>query len=199
MSGVPDIPICILAGGASRRFGSNKALALLAGKPMVQHVVERIKSQTAGPIAINANSDYGLAGMGLTIVPDRKWSSEGPLAGIASALTWATELDATKVVTVALDLPLLPLDLISKLAETGRPSIAASGDQMHPVNGLWEVGQLDALEVYLQSGRRSAHGWAKQSEASVANFEIDANGIDPFWNVNTPDDLSKAELMLKSS
>jgi molybdenum cofactor guanylyltransferase len=197
MSELPDFPICVLAGGASRRFGSNKALALLGGKPIVQHVIDRIKPQSNGPIAINANSDDGLAELGLAIIPDTKWNGEGPLAGLANALAWTSEMKASEVVTVALDLPFLPLDLVSRLAVTGSPSITASGDQTHPVNGIWKAGQLDALEAYLQSGRRSAHGWAKECKASVTSYEKAANGIDPFLNVNTPEDLAKAEAMLK--
>ena len=189
MSALLDIPVCILAGGQSRRFGSNKALALLAGKPLVVHVLDRISSQTQAPIAINCDDAKALSGLGRPIVLDHTWISEGPLCGIFAAIVLAKAQGYDDVVTVAVDLPCLPEDLIRTLSNACAPCVAASQTRWHPVNGLWATSQVRDLDDYLRSGRRSAHGWAKYCRAKIAEFDNQVGGFDPFYNINTLGDL----------
>ncbi|MDY7097697.1 MAG: molybdenum cofactor guanylyltransferase [Pseudomonadota bacterium] len=196
MNSKPDIPVCILAGGAASRFGENKALADLAEKPMVCHVLDRIADQTAGEVAINANDARPFSDFGLRILPDRKWEKAGPLAGIYAALQWASQQGFDSVVTVAVDIPFLPKGFISDIVQTAPPAIAASMGRWHPVNGIWGVRNLPVLDAYLGSGRRSAHGWAEYCRANVAQFTPLAGQPDPFWNVNTKEDLEQANAML---
>lgn len=197
MASLPDIPICILAGGTSRRFGEDKALATLGDKPLLSHVVERVRGQTSGAIAINAPSPEGLERWGLPIIADGAWEGEGPLAGIYAAMEWASSLGAPQVATIAVDLPFAPLDFVQKLSANGAPAIAVSSERWHPVNGLWSIDQSSALHAYLESGKRSAHGWAEHCNASLASFDIAPGEVDPFWNINTREDLAKAEEMLR--
>lgn len=204
MAELPNVPVCILAGGASRRFGSNKALAKLQGKPLVQHILERLRVQTRGPIALNVGAAVSgepviakpLAHLGLPILPDNAWEGSGPLAGIFTALEWGQQNALETVLTVAVDLPFVPLDLIERLQASGSPAFAATLDRWHPVNGIWKTSQIEALAAYLESGRRSAHGWAKECSARVASFDQGIDGTDPFWNVNTPDEMAHAEQLL---
>lgn len=193
MAQKPDIPICILAGGASRRFGTDKALAVLNGKPLLSHILDRVRNQTSGPIAINTGNVESCLEFGLPLLQDKECQGFGPLAGIYTALGWALQEGCDAVITLAVDLPFVPLDLATRLSASGAPSIAATKDRWHPVNGIWQAAQLEALGTYLQSGKRSAHGWAEHCGAHIAVFEEGAEGVDPFWNVNTPDDLAAAE------
>ncbi|MEP0393292.1 MAG: molybdenum cofactor guanylyltransferase [Erythrobacter sp.] len=193
MAAFPNIPICILAGGTSRRFGSDKALAMLGGKPLLEHVLDRVRQQTSGPIAINAPLSKGFERWELPIIPDTLSESIGPLAGILTAMEWASIQGFESIVTLAVDLPFAPLDLVSKLAEKGAPAIAITGDRWHPVNGLWRADSQSALRFFIDNRSRSAHGWAEFCGASRVAFDHEPGGIDPFWNVNTQDDLAAAE------
>lgn len=192
-----SIPVCILAGGASRRFGSNKALALLGGRPLISHVLERVGQQTQSPIAINCDEAGAFADFDLPLVPDSKWTGEGPLSGIFASITWARAQGYSQVATVSVDVPCLPMDLISKLSGAGAPSIASSGDRWHPVNGLWDTSKLDDLDDYLRSGERSVHGWAESCKARVVHFEAARDGLDPFYNINTPAELERISAIPK--
>ena len=191
MVSVCDISILVLAGGGSKRFGSNKALAELGDKPLVSHVIERLRPQTSGRIAINAKNGAEFAHLGVPIVSDGVWQGQGPLAGIRAALLWAKKAGAKQVVTTAVDLPLIPPDFIERLLKAGAPSIAMSGERRHPINGLWDCSQIGALDQYLQSSGRSAHGWAEHCGAKTADFPIQKGACDPFYNINTPDDLER--------
>lgn len=195
----PDMPVCILAGGTASRFGGNKALAELCGKPMLSHVLDRIKDQTSAEVAINANDARAFDSFNLRVVPDTKWKKAGPLAGIYAALDCAREEGFVSVVTVAVDLPFLPENFLSEIAKTGPPAIAASQGRWHPVNGIWSVKGLSDLDAYLASGKRSAHGWAETCKAEVVEFTAAASDPDPFWNVNTQDDLLRAGEQLEGA
>ncbi|MEM6857506.1 MAG: molybdenum cofactor guanylyltransferase [Pseudomonadota bacterium] len=189
MAGECNIPILILAGGSSERFGSNKALAELGGKPLVCHVIERLRPQTSGSIAINTRVPEEFAHIGLPTISDHTWTGHGPLAGIFAALDWAEREGAKQVVTTAVDLPILPSSLINRLVKAGAPSIAGSRARRHPVIGLWRCSQIDVLDQYLRSGRRSAHGWAEHCGASIAEFDTPEGVSDPFLNINTRKEL----------
>jgi len=193
MAQKPDIPICILAGGASRRFGADKALAVLDGRPMVEHLLDRVHGQTIGPIAINTGNAEAFKVLGLPLLRDAAWESSGPLAGIYTALDWASQEGFETVITLAVDQPFAPLDLVTRLNASGVPSIAATKERWHPVNGIWNAAHSETLGAYLESGKRSAHGWAEHCGAKVALFERGPDGVDPFWNVNRPEDMIAAQ------
>lgn len=199
MTDASSTPICILAGGGSRRFGKDKALAQLNGKTLLAHVIDRVQAQSDGAIVINAGDPAPFSEFGLSIVSDGEWRGSGPLAGILTALQWARREGSDTVITLAVDLPFAPLDLIARLNAAGAPAVCASGDRWHPVNGIWRVEQSEALEAYLKSGKRSAHGWAEHCGAAIASFEERQGGADPFWNVNTPDEMAQAERMIEEA
>lgn len=191
---VSEVGVCILAGGASRRFGSNKAFAELHSKPLLAHVIDRIRPQTSGPIIINSNDLECYQGFGLKVIADDDWSGTGPLAGVYAAISWARHSGLDQVVTVAVDQPFLPHSYIATLLQTGAPAIATSLGRLHPVNALWSPHHLSALDGYLRSGNRSVLGWAEKTEARIVEFPESSEMVDPFLNVNTTDDLSIAKL-----
>lgn len=191
-------PAVILAGGrASRMGGCDKGMLLLAGQSMLQWIVTRIKPQSSA-LAVNSNRDQAdYTGFGLTVLQDKPPQLAGPLAGVLAAMEWARTQNCSHVLTVPVDTPFLPRDLTIRLARNvGQAglSIAASDDgavRMHPTIGLWPLNLMDDLHEFLLSGKRKVRDFT-----SAHNPEIVAWGcapVDPFLNVNTPDDLRFAE------
>ena len=188
----PHLPCVILAGGGSRRFGSTKGLAVLNGKPLVEIVKGRLAHQTAGPIAINADAAGEYGRWTDEIVEDVFEGGLGPLAGLHAAMKWAAARGHNTVLTTPVDAPFLPLDLVEKLANAGAPSVAKSDNQIHAVCGLWPVSLLLKLENEIEKGARAAQHWADICGANNAQFEFE-RGHDPFFNINTPEDLCHAK------
>lgn len=193
-------PVVILAGGASRRMGGgHKGLRLLSGRPLLAHVIDRIAPQ-CDALAINTNSPVrDFANFGLPVLPDVVPDRPGPLAGVLTAMDWAATRGADQVVTVPGDTPFLPGDLVPQLmlrAESAadRPVLAESGGRMHPVAGLWPIALRDAMAKALKSGTRRMMDVASAHSAVTVSFP--ATEPDPFFNVNTPEDLTWAEAAL---
>lgn len=192
--GVLDIPCVILAGGKSRRFGMDKGLAELAGTPLIERVEARLRGQTGGPIVINTASVEGYQGFSGRLLSDRIVGDVGPLAGLHAALSWAGDAGYERVVTAPVDTPFLPLDLIAKLASVGGVSVAKSS-RLHPVCGCWSTALVEDIEAAITSGLRAVHCWAEQCDAVAVEFEA-TDGIDPFFNINTGEDLEAAAALL---
>ncbi|MEO0881584.1 MAG: molybdenum cofactor guanylyltransferase MobA [Pseudomonadota bacterium] len=191
---MPDIPAVILAGGTSERFGGPKGLAVLGGKPLIQHVIDRLGAQTAGPLAINCSAHGPYDRGDLTVLPDRMAGGLGPLAGIHAALVWAEEEGGGHVLTAPVDTPFLPLDLLQRLYHGGGPAIAASKGRTHGVCGLWPTSCLPHLEQQLGAADRSVQAWITCCKARIVEFSADP--IDPFFNINRPDDMVKGSQYL---
>lgn len=194
-----DIAGIILAGGnAARMGGGDKPLLDLSGRPLLAHVVARLEPQCAR-LAINANGDAArFSSFGLPVVADTLDGRPGPLAGVLAGLEWARRRSLSHVVTAAGDTPFLPANLVAGLAAmvtvTGRRIVIARSDgRDHPVFALWPVDLADDLASFIETGTsRSVRAFAvDRHDAAYAEFPID-NGLDPFFNVNTPDDLAAA-------
>ena len=183
----------ILAGGGGRRMGgADKALIRLGGAPLLAHVVERLAPQVAG-VALNANGDPArFAGFGLPVLPD-ELADTGPLTGVLAGLDWAERQGADAIVTVAVDTPFFPSDLVSRLVAAGPLSVAATdAGGLHPVFGLWPVTRVPALRESLAAGKRRIGAWAREQGAATAVFPDE----DAFLNINTAADLARAEARL---
>lgn len=194
----------VLAGGRAQRMGGrDKALLPLAGKPMIARVIDRLAPQVAA-VAINANGDPArFSRFAEAVFADVVDGYLGPLAGILSALRWAENEAAgyTRIVTVAADTPFYPKDLVARLAEsaTGGETIviARSNGNPHPVFALWPVSLANDLAGWLERGETlKARAWAESHDLAYCDFPQRADGVDPFFNVNTPDDLAAAEALL---
>lgn len=195
----------ILAGGrATRMGGGDKGLLDLNGKPLLTHVIERLEPQVAG-LALNANGEAGrFAGIGLPVLPDSIDDHPGPLAGVLAGLDWAAEQGAETIVTAAADTPFFPCDLVPRLmlAAEGMTiplALAASRDSesgrlwRQPTFGLWPVALRDDLRAALHDGLRKVVLWTDRHEGKLAEFP--AAPFDPFFNVNTPEDLARARAL----
>jgi len=190
-----NIAAVILAGGrATRMGGRDKGLLMLAGRPMLAHVIARLSPQI-GDMALNANGNpERFANFNLPVLPDPIAGFPGPLAGVLAGMKWAASLGHDALVTVAADTPFLPDDLVDKLV--AEPfAIAASLDdegrlRQHPTVGLWPLSLREKLQRDLELGERKVGRWAAENGAKPVSF---AQQPDPFFNVNTPLDLQLAE------
>jgi molybdopterin-guanine dinucleotide biosynthesis protein A len=179
-------PGVILAGGLSRRMGRDKALVMLGGRRVIDHVIARLAPQVS-VLAVNSNVPLEV---GLPVLADSVPGRPGPLAGILAALDWAYARGDVAVVTVAVDTPFLPLDLVARLAAAGAPAVAVS-DRVHPVCGLWPVTARDGLRAAVAGGLRRVRDWEVVAAAAQVAFPADSMA-----NLNTPEDLQAAEARL---
>src|SRR5690348_11809459 len=184
--------------------GGDKSLKLLAGRPILAHIVERAAPQVRA-LALNANGDAArFAAFGLPVVADSVADFAGPLAGVLAGLDWAAARvpGATHVASFAGDAPFLPRDLVARLAAAVAQghmlACAASGGRAHPVFGLWPVALRDALRrAVAQEGIRKVDAWTGRYDLAAVEFA--AVPIDPFFNANRPDDLAEAERLMTSA
>ena len=185
----------VLAGGQGRRMGGgDKVLLDLAGKPLLQHVIDRFVPQVDS-LVLNANGDPSrFAVFGRPVVADGAGAGAGPLAGLLAGFDWAAahEISCDVIAIVPGDSPFVPVDLVERLVAAGQggAAIAASDGRSHPVFGIFPVHLADSLRAFLDAGHRKAGDWASQINAQVVSFE--SNQIDPFFNINTPEDLEHA-------
>jgi len=189
----------VLAGGLARRMGgADKGLVPLAGRPMVEHVIEALRPQV-GSILLSANRNYGsYAGYGYPVIADDLGDYQGPLAGVAAALRQCTP---EFLVTVPCDAPLLPPDLVVRLlaargAGDADAAVVHDGRRLQPVFLLLHGRVAPSLEAYLGGGGRRVDGWLTRLRTAVADFSDRAGA---FVNVNDPDDRRAVEAQLLSS
>lgn len=195
----------ILAGGqATRMGGGDKGLLRLGGQTLLDRVIERLSPQVAG-LALNANGDPArFDRFGLPVLADSVAGFAGPLAGVLAGLDWAAEQGAETIVTAAADTPFFPGDLVPQLLLAGEgmdhPLVLAAtpdperGTVRHPTFGLWPVALRDDLHAALVGGLRKVVLWTDAHDGRLARFPVAR--FDPFFNVNTPDDLARAEALL---
>lgn len=188
----------ILAGGRGRRMGGvDKALLPLAGRPLLAHVKAALAPQV-DRLALSSNGDpQRFAAFGLDILPDSLPDQPGPLAGVLAGLEALR--GAAWLVSVPADAPFLPHDLVSRLLarqkESGaRAVFASSAGRSHPVTALWRADLAPELRTYLLAGERRVGWFLAQAGAISADWNTVSK--DPFTNINTPEDLARAELIL---
>jgi molybdopterin-guanine dinucleotide biosynthesis protein A len=190
----------VLAGGLARRMGGgDKARLRIGGRTIIERVLARLKPQCAALI-LNANGDPArFADTGLAVVPDSVPDFAGPLAGILAGLDWAAREapDVADIVSVPGDCPFLPEDLVARLSaartrEAAPLACARSGEWRHPVVGLWPVAlRGDLRQALVAEGMRKIEAWTARHGVAVADWP--AVPVDPFFNINTPDDAAEAE------
>ena len=200
------VPGVILAGGLARRMGGgDKGLLQLGDRTLLEHVIARIAPQVSN-LVLNANGDPArFADYELPVISDCAEDFAGPLAGVLASLDWAAGQGEENIVTVAADTPFFPTDLVSVLADArakaGTQIALAStqgsvpGQHRHPTFGLWPVSLRDDLRQSLRDGVRKVVAWT--DEHGCASAEFPAIDYDPFFNVNTLQDLERARRLLR--
>ena len=190
----------VLAGGLARRMGGgDKGLIRIGEETILDRALARLSPQCAG-ILINANGDPArFARFGRPVVADDIAGFAGPLAGILAGLDWLAQ-NAPAVAWLASvpgDCPFLPRDLVARLhaarIEAGaRLACAKSGEWRHPVVGLWPVSLRDDLRrAVAEEGLRKIEAWTARHGVGLAEWP--AEPVDPFFNVNTPEDAAQAQ------
>jgi molybdopterin-guanine dinucleotide biosynthesis protein A len=191
----------VLAGGRSARMGFDKALAPLAGRPLVAHVAARFAPQVDA-LFLNANGDAARFGsLGCAIVADAAANAGGgPLAGIAAALRYAQSQGAAWLATAPCDAPFLPLDLVARLAAamaaSGAPvAVAESPRGLEPMFALWR--DRAAREIAAEFARGDASPRRVMARLGAARvFFAPADADDAFANLNSPEDFAAAQTRL---
>ena len=167
----------MLAGGASSRFGSDKALAAYRGMPLIEHAVALLRPLVDAVVIVGGER------AGIDTVPDRPAPGLGPLGGICGALAHAKLHGFETVLTAPCDTPDLPADALRALLAATAPAYLVP----LPVAGVWLTRDLASLGSHLASGgRRSVRGWCAACGATPVEVAAD------FANVNRPEDLPRA-------
>jgi molybdopterin-guanine dinucleotide biosynthesis protein A len=202
-SNYPPTPAVILAGGLAQRIGGgDKPMREIGGQTILNRVIARLAPQSCGLI-LNANGDPArFAAFGLPVVADSVADFPGPLAGILAALDWAAEQRSgiQWIVSAPGDCPFLPRDLVARLhgardEQDAELAVAVSGKRAHPVIGLWNVTLRDELRQALTSdGIRKVGRWTARYRLAAVSWPTAP--FDPFFNINTTDDLAEAERLV---
>jgi molybdopterin-guanine dinucleotide biosynthesis protein A len=190
----------ILAGGLARRMGGgDKPRTSIGGATILSRVLERMQPQCTRLI-LNANGDPArFADTGLPVIADDVPDFAGPLAGILAGLDWAAAHapEFTYLASVPGDCPFLPRDLVARLHQargaSGQPlACARSGEWRHPVVGLWPIAlRADLRHALTKEDLRKIEIWTARHGIALADWP--AEPVDPFFNVNAPEDAAAAE------
>lgn len=200
----PAFPAVILSGGRSSRMGEAKALLPFGRGRLIDHVAARIRPHVS-QILLNTN-DPAITLPGVKTFADDIAGFHGPLAGIHAALSKVrnTIPDATHVFMLPVDCPFFPEDVVSRLASSlsgpDDVALAASDGRMHPVLGLWPVSLAEALTTWLADPPTlKVRAFLKGKPLHVTEYQaLDTalGPLDPFFNINRPDDLEHARQLL---
>lgn len=197
------IPGVILAGGLSSRMGQDKTRIRLGGAALIDRAARRLRPQVSS-VAVNANGPMLFErGEEFPVFADLDAARAGPLGGVLAALDHVrrNHPEASHVATVPTDSPFFPTDLVSRLGKVidtpDRIAVARSASGLHPVFALWPVALADDLGAWLAGGGAlRVRSYLERHEAREITFpliETSRGEFDPFFNINTPDDLDQAE------
>ena len=199
-SAADKIPGVLLAGGLARRMGGgDKPMRTIAGRTILERVIARLEPQ-CDELILNANGDPArFTAFALPVIADSVADFPGPLAGILAALDWVAvnRPDVKWMLSAAADCPFLPRDLVSRLdqaraTENAELAVAASGEQSHPVVGLWSVGlRAELRHALVVEGIRKIDRWTARYKLVTVTWPT--TPLDPFFNANTVEDIAEAE------
>jgi molybdopterin-guanine dinucleotide biosynthesis protein A len=194
------LPGVILAGGLARRMGGgDKPMRQISGRTILDRVIARLAPQ-CDELILNANGDpTRFAGFNLPVIADGVADFPGPLAGILAGLDWtaANRPGVNWMLSAPGDCPFLPRDLVVRLDQERKQqnaelAVAASGDQTHPVVGLWSVRLRDELrQALVVEGLRKIDRWT--SRYPIVTITWPTTPFDPFFNANTIEDIAEAD------
>jgi molybdenum cofactor guanylyltransferase len=179
-----------LAGGRSRRFGAEKAVAMVEGSTMLERTLSRLRP-ASDTLAVSARSGSAAAALAerleLPVLLDREGDPEGPLAGIRAGLAWAQGLSAARLLIAPCDTPFLPMDYALRMltSDPERPAVAVVAGELEPLCSVWPVRLLSNIEDVLAGGHPSVGALLTQLGATEVRFD----DLQAFRNVNRREDL----------
>jgi molybdopterin-guanine dinucleotide biosynthesis protein A len=172
--------------------GADKALLLLGGETLLMRAERRLGAQVA-EVVVSANGDPGRLGTGRAVLPDPVGGFVGPLGGVLAGLAFAEARGAAGIVTVAVDTPFFPEDLVARLGSAGGLAVAEAGGRWQGTFALWPIGAREAVAAMLARGERKLRAVAE----ALGGVPVAFDSPDAFFNINTPGDLAEAQRMLK--
>ena len=178
-------------------MGGSKPLRSLGRRTLLEHALDHARLWS-DRVAVAAREDRQVDSSGVPVIRDQP-EVEGPLGGLIAGLNFAREQNCGLLLTIPADMPFLPDDLLERLAGALRQEVgaalASSGGHVHPVCGLWRVDALEAADDYAANGQRSLKGLA----AAIGSVPVEwpAEPLDPFFNINSADELAAAERLLR--
>jgi molybdopterin-guanine dinucleotide biosynthesis protein A len=197
---IPQTIGLVLAGGQARRMGGgDKAAIEIGGKTILERVLARLRP-ACSHLVLNANGDpQRFAAYGLPVIADSVKDFAGPLAGILAGLDWTARNypGVEWMASAPGDCPFLPEGLVERLhavrIEQGKAlACAQSGDWRHPVVGLWNVKlRNDLRHALVDEDLRKIEIWTARHGVAIATWPD--KPVDPFFNVNTPEDVAQAQ------
>jgi len=202
VTGTMNIPCVILAGGQSRRMGEgDKFLKAIAGKTLLDHIIGRIKPQVS---EILLNSNIPLENAEWPVAHDAVEAGQGPLAGILTGLEYYLDkgCTATHMLSIPADAPFIPRDLVERLSNGLTASqhsivMAYSRERVHPVISLWPFSLAKQMRAALiGEDLRKILVFAERYSLNSERWTDDEG--DPFYNINTPDDLEEARKRMEA-
>ena len=198
-----NILAVILAGGRSKRFGEDKNLAKLGSKSLIKHVID-IVNEKFKKILIISNKEIKIEhSKDIVIIPDHIEGNLGPLVGVLTAMKWIKEMKENYkwIATFPSDTPFFDISIVEQYEKkiTRNDSslyFIKSNEKRHNIFGLWSIDLLDTLENDLiKNNFRKVEDWANKIGVKTINIKFDK--FDPFLNINTKEDLSEAQKILK--
>ena len=189
--------IVILAGGEGRRIGGDKPIRRLGSQSLIERALE-LAHRLSPLVAISVRDADQLRDAPVERLLDMG-GIDGPLAGLAAALRFTAQMDLDLLLTLPCDAPFLPDDLFTRLSDALAPnqlaSVPTSGGRLHPSCALWRVEAFDELAAYVETGRSSLTGFAEQIGHVAVEWSVEP--LDRFFNINSEEDLARAEEMLR--
>jgi molybdenum cofactor guanylyltransferase len=190
----------VLAGGRSKRFGEDKSQAQLGGKILIDYILSEIINDFKEVIIVANNPIKHLSSEKITKIEDFK-NNLGPLGGIFSAMKWAKDNNKKYqwIATFPSDTPFFTNVILNNFLnrineKESELFFMRSNNKRHNVFGLWSLDLIDQLEKDLENGSRKVEKWANDIGVKTINMSFEKE--DPFFNINTKEDLKKAKKIL---
>ena len=192
----------VLAGGKSQRFGEDKSQVKLAGKLLIDHMLTEIIDEFKELLIVSNNKISFHKSKKISIIEDFE-KGLGPLGGVLSAMKWIKEnqKDYKWIATFPVDTPFFKRQILKDFIQKINFNesdlfFIKSNNTRHNIFGLWSINLLDKLDKDLNNGERKVELWANNTGVKIINMEFSNN--DPFFNINTKEDLKKAEEIFKN-
>ena len=194
----------ILAGGKSKRMGKDKLFLELNNKMLIEHTINKVEKYLKDIIIITNQKNEYFSRKNLTTVEDCIEGQLGPLVGILTAMKWAKEnlKECSWIATFPCDTPFFPETIIKKFIEKSKKKdslllCASSHGRKHNIFGLWSLDLYEKLRDDLINNKiRKVQDWTEKHK--ITNVEFDFKEYDPFFNINTLDDLETAKKIVKN-
>ena len=193
----------ILAGGQSKRMGKGKLFIEFNNKKLIEHTIDKVKKYLQKVIIITNQDNEFFSKNNLTIVKDCIEGQLGPLVGILTAMKWAKENlgKCSWIATFPCDTPFFPESIIESFIEESKKKeslilCASSHGRKHNIFGLWSLDLYDKLQDDLVNKKvRKVQDWTEKNK--IKNLEFKFKDYDPFFNINTKEDLEFAKKLSK--